>query len=138
MVSRSLVSFAHDACRPQQRYSKPRPRLPYILLFITATILLIILAHIPCAKAALRNASIDDIDGDELTGHKPWFVPAAGSWDGVHCTACLVLPDPAFAYRNTYTAATYRQDEGTPLVEFSFQFTGECTYMSWIVYMEEY
>lgn len=94
------------------------------MLFATAS--LIVLTCIPCADAALRNVTVDDELGDELTKVKPTFLPTtAGVWEGEECGGCRVKPDPASTFNNTYIAATYRKDDGVDPVEFSFQFTGE-------------
>lgn len=101
--------------------------LPNILVITVGALL--VLTHIPCADAALRNVTIDDEFGDELTDARPTFLPPSGGvWDDEDCTGCFIRPDPALAYRATYNAVTYRRDQGVDFAEFSFRFTGECSY----------
>ena len=83
------------------------------------------LSHMLSARAVLRNATIDDHYGDSLTGAIPqFFPPEEGFWQGEECS-CPVSPDPQYTFRNTYNAATYRPDQGVPLVSIQMQFTGE-------------
>ena len=131
MQSIAPVPSAHKPCA--QRPRKPTPFLLRSLktdvlnrLLFTTIVVVLALTHLPFARAALQNATVDDEYGDSLTRTKPRFLPGTtGVWEGEECSGCRVKPDPARTFRNTYVAATYRKDDGVDPVEFSFQFTGE-------------
>ncbi|EED84850.1 predicted protein [Postia placenta Mad-698-R] len=52
----------------------------------------LLLAHVAFAK--LTNRTIDDENGDSVTGLQPVYAPASGAWNyGPTCSGCYVQPD---------------------------------------------
>lgn len=124
MAATSPLPSAHEPPRRRRTLLFPFPLHSYFPIIL---LLAVIACFVPLAEAALRNVTVDDELGDELTKVKPTFLPTtAGVWEGQECGGCRVKPDPALAFQNTYNAATYRKEAGVDPVEFSFQFTGEC------------
>lgn len=74
------------------------------------------------------NRTIDDTNGDSVTGAKPIYLPRTGGvWAGPECGGCAIQPDPNLAFDRTWTAATYHPQLG--LTEIELAFTGEQPYI---------
>lgn len=73
------------------------------------------------ASQKTSSRTIDDEFGDLVTGVKPTYVPASGSWHNTDCPGCAIHPDKNSVFRGTWHAATYR---GEPEVSVQFNFTG--------------
>ncbi|KAJ7650803.1 hypothetical protein FB45DRAFT_732028 [Roridomyces roridus] len=69
----------------------------------------------------LTNRTIDDTNGDSVTGAVPVYTPEA-VWDGPSCNGCAILPNRAQTFDGTYHAATY--NSGLRDMEISMSFTG--------------
>ncbi|KAJ3529460.1 hypothetical protein NMY22_g8993 [Coprinellus aureogranulatus] len=113
MASTPPPSTAHEPC-PRRRPQSILPSLQrsYTSLLLLITFALLALAHLPRVDAALKNATIDDEFGDELTNLKPRFLPtAAGVWEG----------------RGVWWGV--ESETGFEPIEFSFQFTGTAVYV---------
>ena len=71
--------------------------------FLTSFALLILAFPI----CALRNVTVDDTRGDELTGGQIVYNPPS-SWQlGQNCTNCTAKLDPSGAFDSTWHDATY-------------------------------
>lgn len=79
---------------------------------------ILFLLAISCADAA-TNITIDDTEGDPLTGKKPVYVPI--KWQGPECTGCSVQPDKNLASRGTWSAWTYKPENGPISITLSFK-----------------
>ncbi|KAH7061892.1 hypothetical protein BKA62DRAFT_600041, partial [Auriculariales sp. MPI-PUGE-AT-0066] len=57
------------------------------------------------SRAALRNFTIDDTNGDEITGAKPLY-GGGGTWRArtsqSDCSICAIHPDPAAMSARTW------------------------------------
>jgi hypothetical protein len=71
-------------------------------------LLLLVLFH--GVFATITNITVDDEYGDQLTGARPSYSPAAGWGQGANCTGCQVQPDPTFVYDRTWHFATTDSD----------------------------
>jgi len=81
--------------------------------------------HYHSAQGILVNRTIDDTYGDSVTGLKPLYFPStAGIWAHPTWQDCLLKPDPARAYNQTFSAATGGSD-GRGFVSATFSFNGE-------------
>ncbi|KAF8077613.1 hypothetical protein FPV67DRAFT_1775019 [Lyophyllum atratum] len=84
------------------------------------------------AEAGAVNRTIDDTTGDAVTGARPIYLPATpGVWENAACTGCAVKPDPAQAFKGSWTAATYNKDLASMSIELSF--TGTAIYVFFIL-----
>ncbi|TEB39484.1 hypothetical protein FA13DRAFT_4545 [Coprinellus micaceus] len=112
MGSIAPVSSAHKPCKQRLQcasFTLPRFLKTHVLnrLLFTTLVVVLALTHLPFARAALQNATVDDEYGDSLTKTKPRFLPTTGGvWEGEECAGCRVKPDPTQTFRNTYLAAT--------------------------------
>lgn len=89
---------------------------PVYLVFKLST-----LSKLCCARQL--NISVDDQNGDALTGDMPSYSPA-GSWQqGSTCEGCLAKPDPTMAFDNTWHDATHGPG-GTAQYAIQVSFTG--------------
>jgi hypothetical protein len=84
-------------------------------LFRFLFILLLLLAK--AVTAAPSNRTIDDQDGDEVTGVKPVFT--AGWHTGQNCTVCRATLDPSQTFENTWLDTTVDAD-GAENITLSF------------------
>ncbi|KAI3619958.1 hypothetical protein WG66_002906 [Moniliophthora roreri] len=97
---------------------------------MTALFVLGLLSKDITASAKLQTATIDDEDGDSVTGAKPTFLPAAGGfWQGSKCDSSCGYPecqgcglsiDPKRAYKGTWRVATHRVGDPTDFVQIEF------------------
>jgi hypothetical protein len=84
-------------------------------LFRFLFILLLLLAK--DVTAGPSNRTIDDQDGDEVTGVKPVFT--AGWHTGQNCTVCRATLDPSQTFENTWLDTTVDAD-GVENITLSF------------------
>ncbi|KAF9463488.1 hypothetical protein BDZ94DRAFT_1163882 [Collybia nuda] len=90
---------------------------------------LVFLVAIGHGGATVINRTIDDEFGDSATGEKPIFLPSTqGIWAGEECGGCRVQPDRALAFKGTWKAATYRNEEPGG----KFTLTGTAIYVFFI------
>ena len=77
--------------------------------------------------AAQVNHTIDDTNGDSVTGVKPTYNPSvAGIWAGPSCgSECVIHPDPSQAFDGTFSAATYKPQNNMTSISIEIPFTGE-------------
>lgn len=88
-------------------------------VYFTALLLLLC----PSNVVGAVNRTIDDTQGDSESGSRPVYVPATGFWEDATCRGCAIQPDPAQAFKGTWTAGTYNPT--IPEVSISLSFTGE-------------
>ncbi|KAJ7651124.1 hypothetical protein FB45DRAFT_889739 [Roridomyces roridus] len=82
----------------------------------------------------LTNRTIDDTNGDNVTGVVPTYTPSS-SWAGPSCQGCAILPDTSKVFDGTYHAATYGPDLGS--LAISMDFTGVAIYVYFILANDE-
>lgn len=67
--------------------------------------------------------TIDDQNGDAVSGMGPSYSPA-GAWEqGATCTGCLAKPDPSQAFDRTWHDATHTPGDPEPRIA-NVSFTG--------------
>ena len=82
---------------------------------------LLLFAVLQFVNATQVNRTIDDTQGDSVTGAKPTYVPSTGGvWAGPDCSGCAIHPNRALAFDGTWTAATYNAQLGLTAIQFSF------------------
>ncbi|KAJ7468724.1 hypothetical protein FB451DRAFT_1039118 [Mycena latifolia] len=93
-------------------------------------VLVCVLAHVRGCLCAVSNRTIDDTNGDEITGFLPIYEPR-DSWntDGA-CPKCAVHPDPSLAFDHTWHDGTTNQN---PPYSVEIHFTGTAVYLFCIV-----
>ncbi|KAH7096953.1 hypothetical protein BKA62DRAFT_717955 [Auriculariales sp. MPI-PUGE-AT-0066] len=89
-------------------------------------VLVVVFSLFTCVHAALRNFTIDDAAGDEQTGTRPAYNPAANwvarSASGPACDSCQTKPD----FGQTHGSSIH---ESQPESTVSFSFTGTAVYI---------
>ncbi|KIY46564.1 hypothetical protein FISHEDRAFT_75486 [Fistulina hepatica ATCC 64428] len=88
-----------------------------------------LLLFVPLCVAA-SNRTIDDTEGDSVTGAVPSYSPS-GSWDNADCVGCYIVPSKSEAFDGTWTAATYSPSLTDMSIKFSF--TGTAIYIYFII-----
>jgi hypothetical protein len=75
--------------------------------------------------AAIVNASIDDLYGDNVTHQFVNYYPSQNVWDDQTCGSgkCNIVPDKSQAFDNTYNAGTYTIGVGP--IGIVMQFNGK-------------
>lgn len=58
--------------------------------------------------AILKNVTVDDTKGDELSGTMPTYLPT-GDWSTGGCKGCLAKPNASLAFDGTWHDATHGQ-----------------------------
>ncbi|KAF7298894.1 hypothetical protein MIND_00837400 [Mycena indigotica] len=82
--------------------------------------------------AASTNRTIDDTNGDSMTGAIPVYQPnESGVWAGPSCVGCAIVPDTSLAHDGTWSAATY--NAGLGIMNISMDFTGTAVYVFFIL-----
>ncbi|KAF8630449.1 hypothetical protein AX17_005426 [Amanita inopinata Kibby_2008] len=82
--------------------------------------------------AALKNRTIDDTLGDEVTHVRPVFLPTTpGVWEDETCKGCAVQPDRNLAHDGTWTAATYNPTLQN--ISITLEFSGVAIYVFFIL-----
>ncbi len=90
--------------------------LPYLLL-------------ISClATATLTNRTIDDEEGDSVSGLLPEFSPPGAWHQGSTCTTCLVHLDSSQTFDGTWHDTTYQPDDPEPRT-ITMRFNGTAVYV---------
>ncbi|KAJ7227819.1 hypothetical protein B0H12DRAFT_1148398 [Mycena haematopus] len=85
-----------------------------------AALSFILLARVALSRGSVLTATIDDTEGDSLTGAQPVYT---GSFSpNSDCTGCTVHPDPARAHDGTWHDSS--QFNGAPPVSVTLSFTG--------------
>ncbi|KAJ3542875.1 hypothetical protein NM688_g5927 [Phlebia brevispora] len=106
-------------------------RFPFHTLFIVA-----IPGHLPSlliTAAVLQNITVDDTNGDQLTGTFVTYTPSSGWNIGNGCQTCAATPNSSFAWDATWQDATYYP--GTDISperevqQARFSFTGSAIYV---------
>ena len=78
--------------------------------------------------AAATNRTIDDQEGDSVTGAVPSYTPV-GSWNqGSTCDGCFVHLDPSQTFDGTWHDSTHTPGDPEPRV-ITAQFTGTAVYV---------
>ncbi|KAL0946546.1 hypothetical protein HGRIS_012751 [Hohenbuehelia grisea] len=84
------------------------------------------------SSAASTNRTIDDTNGDSITGIKPVYLPTTtGVWKNAGCGHCAVTPDKLKAFQGTWTSATY--NPGLNNISVNFNFEGTAIYIFFIL-----
>jgi hypothetical protein len=74
------------------------------------------------------NHTIDDVNGDSVTGALVQYLPVVPPSDTplwfnqTSCAGCADVPDATFAFDNTWSAALYQENVGS--LSVSMKFTG--------------
>lgn len=75
----------------------------------------ILLLLVRFSLATLTNRTIDDSNGDSVTGLQPVFAPASGAWHtGQSCPGCLVQPDENQVFDHTWHGVTASPPDPSP------------------------
>ncbi|KAF8209145.1 hypothetical protein K438DRAFT_1451331, partial [Mycena galopus ATCC 62051] len=83
------------------------------------------------------NRTIDDVDGDSVTGALVQYLPAVPASNGplwfnqTSCSDCADIPDATFTFDNTWSAAVYTADVGS--MSLSMPFTGNAIYVFFVI-----
>ncbi|KAK0184715.1 hypothetical protein F5146DRAFT_987590 [Armillaria mellea] len=100
------------------------------------TVTLFLLLHFAVARK-LKNYTIDDTFGDELTGVKVQYTPygqpeneSVPVWNNaLQCSGCAIVPDTSLAMNRTWTGATYDQSLTYMSAELTFHGTAIYIYL---------
>ncbi|KAF5387048.1 hypothetical protein D9615_001533 [Tricholomella constricta] len=104
-----------------------------ILRILHSLLLLFYSLRVWHARAVLVNRTIDDTLGDSVTGARPMFLPDdPGVWEDQTCGDCRVKADKALAFKGTWTSASYKGPDGTP-ISIRMNFTGTAIYVFLII-----
>ncbi|EDR06594.1 uncharacterized protein LACBIDRAFT_328857 [Laccaria bicolor S238N-H82] len=91
-------------------------------------------AQYSLVAAGIRNATIDDQDGDSrVTNNHVTYYPRENAWDDQTCGSnkCALVFDTSLAFDNTYTAGTW--DPGNATMGINMQFNGTAIYVYFIL-----
>ncbi|KAI0326739.1 hypothetical protein GY45DRAFT_1258403, partial [Cubamyces sp. BRFM 1775] len=91
-------------------------------------ILLLFLALCCAVFPLATNRTIDDENGDSVTGIVPSYSPIASWSQGSTCTGCYIHLDPSQAFDGTWHDATHTPGDPEPRV-ITAQFTGTAVYV---------
>lgn len=83
------------------------------------------------AQVGLLNVTVDDQNGDPITGIVPTYSPPTDWAAGEACKGCAIqfsADDRTHVYEETWHDATHRPTDAEP-VEMIFQFTGVAVYL---------
>ncbi|KAF8875770.1 hypothetical protein BD779DRAFT_1449859 [Infundibulicybe gibba] len=94
-----------------------------------ASVLLHIFLLFRATGGAPSNRTIDDTNGDSVTGVRPVYLPA-GPWGDASCGGCAIQPDPNRAFQRTWTAATFHPELES--ISINFEFQGTAVYVFFI------
>ncbi|KAF8891353.1 hypothetical protein BD779DRAFT_198887 [Infundibulicybe gibba] len=103
-------------------------------LGLGASTILHILLLFQATRGVPSNRTIDDTNGDSVTGARPTYLPAADDltpspWADASCTGCRIQPDPSRAHDGTWTAATFHPGMN---ISINFGFQGTAVYVFFI------
>ncbi|PFH48500.1 hypothetical protein AMATHDRAFT_65349 [Amanita thiersii Skay4041] len=79
---------------------------------------------LPQTFAILRNRTIDDKYGDEVTGHLPRYITTSkvsNIWKNNTCTDCKIKPELSRAHNGTWTAVTFDADVQDATITLNFK-----------------
>ncbi|KAK7029883.1 hypothetical protein R3P38DRAFT_2932175 [Favolaschia claudopus] len=91
------------------------------------------LLQVPTCLSTLSNRTIDDFNGDTVTGQLPVYVPP-NSWNAVvnsNCSSCFVKLSASETFDHTWHDTTAKDD--TVVYSVTLQFTGTAVYFFGIV-----
>lgn len=89
-------------------------------IFFIFTILLLTTA------STARNITIDDQQGDEVTGFQVIYYPNDRAWaQGSQCPGCALQPNPSLAMDGTWHDATWHGTESGGPWSFTLLFNGD-------------
>ncbi|KAI0754144.1 hypothetical protein C8Q80DRAFT_1094165, partial [Daedaleopsis nitida] len=95
----------------------------------TLNLLLTVFGVATQTRAILTNRTIDDLDGDSVTGAVPQYVPADSGWNqGSLCPGCFVQLDRDQLFHGTWSDATVPRDATDPW-SITLHFTGTAIYV---------
>ncbi|EPQ52305.1 hypothetical protein GLOTRDRAFT_95918 [Gloeophyllum trabeum ATCC 11539] len=89
------------------------------------------------AQVGLLNVTVDDQNGDPITGIVPTYSPPTDWAAGEACKGCAIqfsADDRTHVYEETWHDATHRPTDAEP-VEMIFQFTGVAVYLYCILFV---
>ncbi|KAJ7662906.1 hypothetical protein B0H17DRAFT_952938 [Mycena rosella] len=90
------------------------------------------LVQVQNCLSAVSNRTIDDFNGDLITGFMPLYEPQnVWNTDG-NCSACFVKPDPSQALDLTWHDSTQKSEGDSPS-SVTIQFTGTAIYLFCII-----
>ncbi|KAI0942227.1 hypothetical protein AcW1_002910 [Taiwanofungus camphoratus] len=91
----------------------------------------VLLSTLSILCAAARNVTIDDANGDEITGQPPIYI--AGT-QGANCTVCALRPNSSEAFDHTWHDSTYAPTlRPGPIPTITLLFKGTAIYVFSIV-----
>lgn len=95
--------------------------------FLSSKVLTLFLLHLSAllqpVVAVLKNVTIDDQNGDGVSGTFPIYAPQV-AWANQDCAGCAIGYDTARLFRHTATAATFMPDRGFSSNTVDFDFNG--------------
>lgn len=99
---------------------------------------LLLLSSFPVATARLVNRTIDDEQGDSVTGVKPTYEPTSNWAQGSTCAGCFLTPNKVVsvsrAFDGTWHDSTYTPETpGNPGNTIEAAFMGTAVYVYFIV-----
>jgi hypothetical protein len=85
-----------------------------------ATLFFLISSLIIFVRAGAHNITIDDENGDEVTGVLPVYQPSTAWSPGTACPTCWAKPDPANATDGTWhDTSAYNNTPSTVTLQFT-------------------
>ncbi|KAI0754142.1 hypothetical protein C8Q80DRAFT_348017 [Daedaleopsis nitida] len=99
--------------------------LRFIRCRVSSTLCLILAA---CSSARSVNRTIDNANGDSVTGVMPEYVPTTGWAEGDLCPGCKAQPDHTKAHDGTWSDATHHPADSDPRI-VRLQFSGTAVYV---------
>ncbi|OCH92703.1 hypothetical protein OBBRIDRAFT_726275 [Obba rivulosa] len=93
-----------------------------------AVLVLLTLSNIGSVYAVPQNVTIDDTEGDELTGHHFLYLPAEAWTAGQNCTTCAAQPEQSLAFDGTWHDSTNPLDPFV-VTNATVTFTGSALYV---------
>ncbi|KAJ6459964.1 hypothetical protein C8R45DRAFT_842997 [Mycena sanguinolenta] len=106
---------------------------PYVRWFLIALFLVVS----SLVSGSTVNRTIDDVNGDSVTGDLVLYLPEVPASEGplwfnqTSCSTCADIPDATFAFDNTWSAAQYSAGVGS--MSLSVKFTGTAIYVFFIL-----
>ena len=95
-------------------------------------ILILSISSLFTSVSAQTNVTIDDTNGDEVTGTQITYSPSDGWQTGQDCTTCSAKLDSTETYDGTWHDSTYYPEDGSKdqhpgeIISASVTFTGKC------------
>ncbi|XP_006457838.1 hypothetical protein AGABI2DRAFT_176416 [Agaricus bisporus var. bisporus H97] len=108
--------------------------------FLSLKVLTLFLLHLSAllqpVVAVLKNITIDDQNGDGVSGTFPIYAPGV-AWANQDCAGCAIGYDTAQLFRHTATAATFMPDRGFSSNTVDFDFNGTAIYIFFTLFYNE-